>query len=152
MSELRELDQQVAQSLMGWVWYNANGHSMLVPKSLPESFDTRWMREHIADRPTHEKRILIGLDFRAGISLPHYSDEIAAAFKVEDRIAELGLHVKYLRALIDLAVLADAEWQTSEIYSAWLPNGLWPIVHASPEQRCRAALEAVKEKAKATSG
>lgn len=70
------------------------------------------------------------------------SESIEAAMQVEDRIAELGLHSEYLRALADVAVFADATWNAAEIYEAHLPWGLWPLVHATAEQRCHAALAA----------
>lgn len=72
-----------------------------------------------------------------------YATSIYYAFQVEDRIAELGLQARYV---INLAKLVDPRVkQDDAIMSLW-----WNLVHASPEQRCRAALECVKEKGRAT--
>lgn len=66
---------------------------------------------------------------------------ISQAFQVEDRIAELGLKKEYSRVLqqiiLDTGTSYDHEFD---------------LIHASPEQRCRASLQCVKEKAKAVGG
>lgn len=79
--------------------------------------------------------------------LPAYSSSISYAFQVQDRIAELGLQEEYVDALSEIAGKGLAGPVLSFPHEIWLF-----YVHASPEQRCRAALEAVKEKAKAASG
>ena len=69
--------------------------------------------------------------FRATIwanILPHYSTDIAAAWLVEERIKELGLESEYSEALLNIT---DA----SEHFE---------MIHASPEDRCRAARMAVE--------
>ena len=60
--------------------------------------------------------------------VPSYSTSIAAAWLVEERIKELGLEPEYSEALLDLT---DA----SEHFE---------LIHASPEDRCLAALKAVE--------
>lgn len=75
----------------------------------------------------------------------NYATDIAAAMKAEDRIAELGLQGRYV---INLAKIVDPRIkQDDAIMTLW-----WNLVHASPDQRCRAALQCVKEKAKAAGG
>lgn len=73
-----------------------------------------------------------------------FAESIAQAFKAEDRIAELNLKGAYASALCRIVV---ADMKDGDIES-----GQWLLAHASPEQRCRAALQCVKEKAKAASG
>lgn len=81
---------------------------------------------------------------KCGRMLPLYSTDIAQAFKVEDTIAELGLKHTYCQALA--VIVADAVTERGRVVDHF------DFIHASPEQRCRAALECVKEKAKAASG
>ncbi len=66
------------------------------------------------------------LSFCSCPELPHYSTDIAAAYQMEERIKELGLESEYSEALLDLT---DA----SEHFE---------LIHATPEDRCRAALAA----------
>lgn len=72
---------------------------------------------------------------------PLYSSDIRLAFQVEERIAELELQGEYELALAE--VVTDGKPNMAHV---------WDYVHASPEQRCRAALEAVKGKTKVASG
>ena len=60
--------------------------------------------------------------------VPYYSTDIAAAMQVEDRIEELGLIPEYCEALLNIT---DA----SEHFE---------LIHASPEDRCRAAVMAAE--------
>lgn len=117
MSELRQLDLDVAEQVMGFDRMNARVDPM-VRNGDPQYF----------------MGYPVGHDFA-----PYYSIDIAAAFQVEDRIAELGLQRQYIIAL-------RGETRAQMIAAAC--GYEWKLVHASPEQRCRAALECVKEKAK----
>jgi len=66
--------------------------------------------------------------------LPRYSTDITAAMKVEDRIEELGLTLRYAAAIYEMCSgLQDLSID-------------WHMIHASPEMRCRAALLAVEGK------
>lgn len=69
-------------------------------------------------------------------------NDIAYAFKVEERIKGLGLEQRYAYYLFKQL---PAKFRLD--LDQW-----FEIAHASPEQRCRAALECVKEKAKAAGG
>ena len=62
---------------------------------------------------------------------------IAAAYQMEERITELGLINRYCWELIKNA--ANKEEQTHTRQS-------WALIHATPEDRCRAALKAIKIK------
>lgn len=68
--------------------------------------------------------------------LPAYESSIAAAWEVEERVADLDLVEEYEQALIK--EVADE------------PRAMpWPLIHASPAQRSRAALAAVRQEVKA---
>lgn len=60
-------------------------------------------------------------------AVPQFSDEPTTAYEIDERMKELGLAEKYLKELAKMTHLKGlpAEW-------------------ATPEQRCRAALKAVK--------
>lgn len=60
------------------------------------------------------------------------STDIAFAMRVEDRIAELGLQSPYYGALVNIVAASI----TDRVFH------LFDVVHATPEQRCRAALQA----------
>jgi len=70
--------------------------------------------------------------------LPDYSGSLDAAWQMEDEIERRGG-----RPLQDAYVVAlrNILWPSILV----IPY-LWDIIHATPEQRCRAALEAVREK------
>jgi hypothetical protein len=66
-----------------------------------------------------------------------YSTDIAAAYTVETRIAELGLQEEYMAALWDIV---------GEATNYDDAKGRFMYKHASPEQICLAALKAVEVK------
>lgn len=77
---------------------------------------------------------------------------LAIAFQVEERIQELDagddssqFWWRYINALS--RIINKAEWAESSTL-----DQVESLFHASPEQRCRAALECMKEKAKAVGG
>lgn len=61
------------------------------------------------------------------------SIDISAAWEVEEQIKTLRLHVEYCQALRKV-VMSKGEYV-----------GLFDYIHATPEQRCKAALLAVLE-------
>jgi hypothetical protein len=71
---------------------------------------------------------------------PPYSTAIAAAFAVEDRVMQMGCEAVYAYQLVQL-VLGDSAWRFFTRGAD--EDSIFRIVHASPEQRCRAALHAV---------
>jgi hypothetical protein len=68
------------------------------------------------------------------VNVPPYSTDHNLAHAVEERIAELGLERKYASALQENVLCAGSDWH----------GFAWNLAHASPEQRCRAALAAVE--------
>ena len=70
---------------------------------------------------------------------PLYSTDISAAWLVEERIAELGLIEEYcfqLNAIANIHLDRDYYRQPQR----------WQLIHATPEDRCLAALAAVEDK------
>ena len=65
-----------------------------------------------------------------------YSSNIEAARRVEDRIAELGLQSAYYRALLDIVANSISDRLFHH----------FDLIHASAEQRSRAALAAMEQK------
>jgi hypothetical protein len=61
---------------------------------------------------------------------------------MEERIKELGLHREYAAQLV-AGFVARGEWQQKD----GLDQLYFLIAHASAEEKCRAAVECVKEKA-----
>lgn len=73
--------------------------------------------------------------------------DIAAAYTMEERIAELGktsLYIKYLLKISnDYKLLMDSSYVMARgLYT----DQLYKLVHATPEDRCKAALKATEEK------
>ena len=65
-----------------------------------------------------------------------YSTDIAAAWEVEQKIEELKLRARYVQHLV--AAMLGKEVDSDE--DMW-----WLLAHASPLDRCRAAIKATKE-------
>lgn len=69
--------------------------------------------------------------------VPPYSTDISAAMQVEDRIAELGLQTPYCDELTNIVA--------SDCGKTQLGAMRFDLIHATPKQRCLAALAAVGE-------
>ncbi|WP_095205916.1 hypothetical protein [Paenibacillus sp. O199] len=82
----------------------------------------------IPDRRVFVKEIDTGVIWRECLA---YSLEISSAWEVEKKIKELRLQAKYCTALKQVVV------GTGEYV------GMFDYIHATPEQRCKAALLAV---------
>lgn len=86
----------------------------------------------------------IGRDGHPVREIEYYSSDMEAAMQVEDRIAELGLQNDYI-AHLWIAVGATrrngVNFWTADNFKAF-----WLCVHATAEQRCRAALAAIGDK------
>jgi hypothetical protein len=74
-----------------------------------------------------------------------YSSNIEAAMQVEDRIVELGLQDEYGDALIKFMSL-DLRQKFDMGRGAFYGEEVFELIHASAEQRCRAALAAMEQK------
>lgn len=71
--------------------------------------------------------------------VPRYSSDISAAMEVENRIEQLHLIREYVRALEHIGDMATPSRVITDTGVAWR------LAHATPEQRCRAALKAVED-------
>ena len=113
MNEIRELNAKIAE-LMGWktLWADRRGYS-----------DT-WQRPDGSSE--------------YGLLPPFYSTDIAAAYTMEERIAELGLIEEYCFQLN-----AIANEHKDRDYCRQPQR--WQLIHATPEDRCRAALKATEK-------
>ena len=67
--------------------------------------------------------------------IPNYSGSLDAAFEMEEELERRDLKGAYVQYLT---------WNSGSIDNLNSPYALWEIIHASPAQRCEAALEAVK--------
>ena len=65
-----------------------------------------------------------------------WSTDIAAAWRLEERIAELGLIDEYC---VYLNAIANTHWDEGKRQPQQ-----WQLIHATPEDRCRAASMAVE--------
>jgi hypothetical protein len=65
---------------------------------------------------------------------PRFSTNMIDAYEMEARIRERGLAHPYARALSELVRNTGVQYM----------DGLFSLIHASPLQRCRAAIEAIK--------
>ena len=63
----------------------------------------------------------------------YYSTDISAAWEVEEKIKEIRLREKYTQYLKNV------------VFSELASNHIWYLIHATADQRCRAALLAVME-------
>ena len=87
------------------------------------------------NNPNNERFYYLDVPDHNGMcpDLPHYSRDISAAYQMEERIKELGLEEKYINRLIRLLGI-----------SAPYLDQLFILVHATPEDRCRAAVLAAE--------
>ena len=111
----RETDALIAEKVMGWesqyIEYGGSGGEYVW--ILPDG-----IRQHEPD-------------------VPSYSTDIAAAYQMEERIAELGLIDEYCK---QLNKIANVHWDEG----VRQPQR-WQLIHATPEDRCKAALMAVEK-------
>lgn len=152
----RELDAEVAERVMGWQWMSrvnysgATGPDDLKKTSAwlfpPDSEDTDTGKEGMFGETIYMRNGIVGpfvpclprQKETTGFHGPRYSSDIAAAMQVEGRIAEMELQSRYAAAL--WIVAGDDAEKANQHY------GNWDLIHATAEQRCRAALAAVNGK------
>ena len=118
---ISKLDAHVAKEIMGWEFL-----------PLPET--NRYGLCRNCGRALHDDHL--DRQEERGICAEEecfFSEDIAAAMQVEDRIEELGLEETYINRLIRLLGI-----------SAPYLDQLFILVHASPEDRCRAAVLAAE--------
>jgi len=123
------LDRAVAERVMEW-------HQEVDYDYHPPQFN--WV-----DKNGDYQEIMSHPDQLANPPVWSPSKDIRAAFQVEDRIAELNLQNDYIAHLWSVvgATRNGINFWTADNFKAF-----WLCVHATPEQRCRAALEAVGDK------
>ena len=68
------------------------------------------------------------------VLVPDFSGSLDAAWEMEEELERRGLCDEYEHALVTIA------W-SERLHPA---RSAWRLIHATPEQRCEAALEAVK--------
>jgi hypothetical protein len=121
--ELRELDNFLAEKLMGW---HPPNHEMTVmfrqqTRMTHSAYDYYWCSPaHQIARP------------------PRYSSDIASAMLVEAMIKERGLEAKYVWQLIKVT-------QGRTVFPSNI-NDLIPLVYATALQRCSAAKATLEER------
>lgn len=106
----RKLDKLIAIKIMGW---------------MERTDGSIWEPGRRQDAPVH--------------NVPHYSTEIADAWKVEEIIEKLRLMVPYAEFLKLLCKVSETDVPMT-----------FDLVHASPFLRCMAALEAVEYRERET--
>ena len=116
----RELDAWLAEHVMGWTRY---------PEAMHPT-DNRTIKGVLYCPPSYP------YDWGKANCVPYYSSDIAAAMEMEDRIDALGMSNRYLNSLVFL-VASDATTEDRIVSQ-------FDWVHASAEQRARAAYQAMK--------
>ena len=75
------------------------------------------------------------------------STDISAAYTMEERIKELGLEHQYV---IEMVMIVGGYKHISDVVirigRGLSANELFAVIHATPEDRCRAALKAIAER------
>lgn len=127
--ELRKLDAEVAEKVMGWSIV-PEGNRWRVSRT--GEFVNSWCVDspNLADLDDDVDDRLYGR-----YAMPRYSTDIAAAFSVEDRIAEMG-HADDYTVRLHLLVANSIKDRAFRMFD---------VVHATPEQRCRAALATISK-------
>lgn len=119
----REMDALVAERVMGWAIFTHNEGPN----------PPYWYREETDNHSFH-------------LPIPKFSTDIAAAYAMEERIEELGLTERYIVELARIACGYDGLPETLiRLQRGLYEDQIWAMVHASPADRCRAALRAVEE-------
>lgn len=139
----RELDALVAENVRGWHWVSYLGVSVLLSPEWHLNYDMQEglrfpsKREHIdgqwfVNTGVHPKE----WDYDCYPPFKYYSTDIAATWEMEEMIEQRGLNLRYTQALISVLVSEGLAPEHDE--ELW-----WALIHASPYQRCRAALKAI---------
>jgi len=140
----REMDERVARA-MGWHWDDDWG-CLILPQQTAKPCEmwTDWEYDEDADayvrRPT--SGTVSGVVYNGNftkIVLPEYSTGIAAARQMEDWIEEHGSPLRYARAMLGRVFILEPDPVPDCDEQLW-----WMLLHATPEQRCRAFLAAME--------
>ena len=119
---MTDIDRQIAEQVMGW-----KKSILPIPNCVPEEF--------------------IWLDGISTVNINnfHPSTNISDAWLVEETLMEKGLTCEYIDALIEITnILVFDSDKSKQVFNYRLTSSvIFLLVHATPEQRCKAALEAV---------
>jgi hypothetical protein len=129
----RELDVKVSYYIFGY-------GCRAVPNTYPKDFEVRGKIVGEIDENGNADYVEI-----LPKSLKHYSSDLNAAYEVEEKIAEMGLTNKYIDALVDVVGVEFTPYDGENLLSY---EQYYAIIHASAENRCKAALAAVQNKMK----
>lgn len=142
----RELDAAVAE-LMGWVWLAVEGgQAIIVPPDYKSGRYGTWLFNlALCDSKTPRYS---EWTCASNYTLPRYSQSLDLFREVENEIERRGLTEQYVEALSEI-VAPDCIGIYSSAIEIDTHHGMdghkfvWLLVHASPEQKARAALKAV---------
>lgn len=109
----RELDVRVALQVMGWT-HDERG--FVDPNG--EHFQDQWKKYPIYP--------------------PKYSTDIAAALEIEEKLKARGLVSEYVEELRIVCGVEELGWD-----ACYGDEEMFLFIHATPKQRCLAALKAV---------
>lgn len=127
----RELEVRVAHDVMGWRFVRQGG--MRVDSFLLPPDEVAWyIDKYVITKPTDE-------DFQhdgKATRVPKFSTDIGAAMQVEDRIEQIGKCREYCDALARVVGVTNLG-----------VKDFWNLIHATPRQRCLAALATTEGKA-----
>lgn len=142
MSELRELNEQVAE-LMDWEWWSFVRQSFLVPPHLARFFGEHpglgWKHERLEETGVLSETFI---DYQY-YKLPDFSGDIAAAMEVVEKMRVGGWSFA--------CTLYEGKLPYASFCKLTAASSRNAEADSLPEAICRAALEAVKEKAKTAS-
>lgn len=140
----RQLDQMIAENVMGWIWCEALGEKWLstreeLAKPPENPFAFTVFEADLSDETliTQERWWLDDDKAHLGPIVPHYSTDMSAAWQVVMYFREQGWHL-----------------ELSSVVSAWYVELLWPhgqgrrasAASTSPTGAiCLAALGAIRE-------
>ena len=115
-----ELNAQVAEEVMGWIVQRMPFPPIYVVEVPPDGED--WTE--------------------AWLPIPDFSGSLDAAWQMEEEIERRGIAMVTAYEK-ELSWIVGDTRQGEPFICSYDP---WLFIHATPEQRCRAALEAVREK------
>ncbi len=120
----RERDAAVARDVMGW-----KGETVWI--------DDDCGRDPYLFLPETPPEVVLANDRGQDCIVYSYTKGHAAAYVVEERIAEMGLIEQYATFLTQLLRGHEPGWVTFAGVDTW--SELFRVLHASPAQRCCAA-------------
>lgn len=146
MTASRELDAEIAEKVMGWMWVEHSPKQQALPgftSVVRFLADPKWVKGLGSDPSWFivpaDMTTPVAEDVDAGI--PHYSTDIAAAWQVVEKMRERGLNV---------SITADYGWRAPWECCMYLPGAReqWPCADAdtAPMAICLAARKALEGK------